>query len=162
MKRQLIAIVAALTALAALAAIGCAPAVPGEVTGPEMQAAAAAAAPAASGSLRLTVRLAPGGAEVLDRAVSPDPVQRRDPYRNEATFYRVYAADGRVLAERGFKLEAERRVEIPNADGSLGGERVQEDAPIVTLQIPRFAEAAVVRLYRKGAPEPELLGEVRP
>ena len=146
---------------AALAAIACAPVAPGEASGPGIQAAAAAA-PAAAGSLRLTIRLAPTGAEVISRAQSADPVQRRDPYRNEATFYRVYSADGRVLAERGFRLEDELRAEAPGPDGALTGERVPIEAPIVSLQIPLFADAAVVRLYRKGANGPTPIAEVKP
>ena len=155
------------TLAAALFAAGaCAPSATGD---PEAAAAgnaatqpAATATSEADGSLRLTIRLSPGGPEILSSATSGEPVQRRDPYRNEPTFFRVYDGEGGVLAERGFKLETELRSEIPAADGALSGERVPLDVPVVTLQIPRFESAAVVRLYLRGEAEPELLAEVRP
>ena len=153
----------AVGALAAALA-GCAPSAAVDASTATPAAAGAAPLPAATaeGSVRLTIRLAPGGAELLARVETQEPVQRRDPYRNEPTFFRVYDGAGRVLAERGFKLEAALRTEAPAADGTLSGEHVPLEAPIVSLQIPRFEGAATVRLYRRGAAEPELLAEVKP
>ncbi|MCK9460179.1 MAG: hypothetical protein M0R80_11115 [Proteobacteria bacterium] len=152
-----------------IVALLCAACAPGAAGDPQIAPAAAAATPGAAsadaqadGSTRLTIRLAPGGPEVLSRADSDESVQRRDPYRNEPTFFRVVDGAGRVLAERGFRLEDELRSEAPAADGTLSGEHVPLEAPIVSLQIPRFAGAAAVRLYRRGANGPELLAEVTP
>ena len=154
------------TCTLALLCAACAPSAAGDPQTPSTKAAAtssgAAAVAPADGSVRLTIRLSPGGPEVLSRADSDQNVQRRDPYRNEPTFFRVVDGAGRVLAERGFRLETELRAEAPAADGTLAGEHVPLDAPIASLQIPRFAEAAVVRLYRRGTAEPELLAEVKP
>jgi hypothetical protein len=161
----------ALLLVAALSAAGaCAPSATGD---PKPAAASAAAAspgatPAAQagGSLRLTLRLSAGGPEILSRAVSDAPVQRRDPYRNEPTFFRVYDGAGRALTERGFKLVTALRSEVPAADGTLSGEHVPIETPIVSIQVPRFPDAAVIRLYRRDATAPnaapELLAEVKP
>jgi len=157
----------AVGALAAALA-GCAPSAAVDASTATPAAAGAAPLPAATaeGSVRLTIRLAPGGAELLARVETQEPVQRRDPYRNEPTFFRVYDGAGGVLAERGFKLDAERRAELPGADGALSGVHIPIEATIVSIQIPRFAEAASVRLYRqdpaKAGAAPEMLAEVRP
>ena len=157
--------------LAAALAAACAPSATGDpqaAAASQTAATSPGAAPSAQaeGSLRLTLRLSPGGVEILSRAVSDAPVQRRDPYRNEPTFFRVYDGAGRALAERGFRLETELRSEAPAADGTISGERVPIDAPVVSIQIPRFAEAASVKLYRRDAAapgaEPALLAEVKP
>jgi len=157
--------------LAAALAAACAPSATGDpqaAAASQTAATSPGAAPSAQaeGSLRLTLRLSPGGVEILSRAVSDAPVQRRDPYRNEPTFFRVYDGEGGVLAERGFKLVAELRSEVPAADGTLSGTHVPIEAPIVSIQVPLFAETAVVRLYRRdpAAPdsEPTLLAELRP
>jgi len=157
--------------LAAILVAACAPSATGDSPA-AATSATAATSPAASpavpdgGSVRLTIRLSPGGAEVLSRVASDAPVQRRDPYRNAPTFFRVYDGAGRALAERGFRLETELRSEAPAADGTISGERVPIDAPVVSIQIPRFAEAASVKLYRRDAAapgaEPALLAEVKP
>lgn len=146
---------------------GCAPsaAVDAPTAAPAGSMAPAPAA-TATGSVRLTIRLAPGGAELLSRVETDEPVQRRDPYRNEPTFFRVLDRQGRVLAERGFKLVTELRSEVPAADGALTGVRVPIEAPIFSIQVPRFADASAVRLYRRDPAaanaEPELLAEVKP
>jgi hypothetical protein len=146
---------------------GCAPSAAGEAKASTPTASAAPSpAAATSGSVRLTLRLSPGGAEILSRAASDASVQRRDPYRNEPTFFRVLDGAGRVLAERGFKLETELRGEVPDADGALTGTHTPLAAPVVSIQVPSFAETAVIRLYRRDAAapnaEPVLLAEVRP
>jgi hypothetical protein len=151
----------------AAALAGCAPnaAVDAPTTAPAVSAASLPAA-TAEGSVRLTIRLTPGGAELLNRVETQELVQRRDPNRNEPTFFRVYDGEGRVLAERGFRLETELRAEVPAADGTLSGSHVPIDAPIVSMQVPLFAETAIIRLYRKDAKAPDaapaLLAEVRP
>ena len=153
--------------LATVLVAACAPSATGD---PQANAASGAVATSsdpspsalAGGSLRLTLRLSPGGPEILSRVVSDAPVQRRDPYRNEPTFFRVYDANGWVLAARGFKLETELRCAVPATDGTLSGAHVTIEAPVVSIQVPLFAETAVIRLYRSGGPAPVLLAEVRP
>jgi hypothetical protein len=149
----LVAIGAAVSACSSSAAVE-APAPPSAVAPP--------AQATADGSIRLTIRLAPGGAEVISRVETDAPSQRRDPFRNEPTFFRVLDVSGRVLAERGFRLETALRSELPDADGALTGARVPLAAPIASIQVPRLAGATAVRLYRKAAPAPELLAEVKP
>jgi len=153
-----------------LAMCGCAPAATnGEVpsAGAPKAKAVEASTPPASGSMRLTIRLAPSGPEVISRVVSQSLVNRRDPHAGSETFYRAYDSAGRLVAERGFVLETERHVDVPAEDGSLSGARAKVDSPIASLHIPLVTEISVVRLYRRGvgsqsSNEPELLAEVRP
>ena len=161
---------ASLLAAAALCALGCAPAATtGDAPSTTAPRAAAPASSEASGSLRLSIRLTSIGPQIISRVASRARVNRRDPYKDAATFYRAYDKAGRLVAERGFVLETDRHVDIAADDGSLTGAHAQVEEPVMTLQIPLAgSEIDVVRLYRRGGdgkgPDaaPELIGEVRP
>ncbi|MDD5309266.1 MAG: hypothetical protein PHU25_18280, partial [Deltaproteobacteria bacterium] len=116
--------------------------------------------------LRLVLRLTPQGVVLVSSSEAQNTMNRRDPMADAPTFYRALTGDGRVLAERGFRLETELRSEGPGEDGAMHGVHVPVAEPVFTVMVPKVAGLSVVRFYRA---EPggdraaaEILGEVRP
>lgn len=114
----------------------------------------------------IVLKLTDHGLETVQVDRVQNTMNRRDPHRREPTFYRVVAADGGVVFERGFRLETERRSETADENGKLSGVRVEVEEPVFTIKVPAFENLDVVRLFRaeqgRNREDAELLGEVRP
>ena len=116
--------------------------------------------------LRLTIRLAQDGAEVIDLVEAPNTINRRDPHLKSRAFYRAYDSTGEVLVERGFRLEDHIRAEVPGEGGQLEGQLVPVEERIITLTVPAHDDLQVIRLYRSTTggdrKDAALLAQIRP
>ena len=116
--------------------------------------------------LRLTIRLAQDGAQVIDVVEAPNTINRRDPHLKSRAFYRAHDSTGEVLVERGFRLEDNIRAEVPGEDGQLEGQLVPLKERIITLTVPAYDDLQVIRLYRSTTrgdrKDAELLTQIRP
>jgi hypothetical protein len=116
--------------------------------------------------LRLVLRLEDDGVELLESVEAPNTIGRRDPLRRSRTFWRALAADGTVLAERGFRLERELRSETAGPDGGIVAARFEVKRPVFSLTVPLFPELDRILLLEAPAEGPrdeaEPIGEVEP
>jgi hypothetical protein len=116
--------------------------------------------------LRLVLRLTDDGIETIKALEAPGRIGRRDPYRHAPTFARGYDADGRLLFERGFRLDSELRSEVHGLDGTIEGARVPLGEPLFTVVVPQHRDLDRIGFYRAARGDPrsaaELIGEVRP
>jgi hypothetical protein len=116
--------------------------------------------------LRLVLRLTADGVETVSAVEFPGRVNRRDPHRSSAVFFRAVDRDGRILFERGFRLETHLRSEAQGPGGMIEGRRVPLAEPVFTVALPRHPNLDAIRFFRaseRGSrDEAELLGEVRP
>lgn len=116
--------------------------------------------------LRLVLRLTADGVELVRAVEAPGRVNRRDPHGSSPTFLRAVDPEGRVLFERGFRLETQLRFEVPGPDGAIEGQRVPLAEPVFTAALPLHPDLDAIRFYRaseRGSrDEAELIGEVRP
>ena len=115
--------------------------------------------------LRLVLRLMDDGLEVISRTEAPNRTNRRDGRARHRTFYRVYAADGTVLEERGFEMARATRGEIREADGSIRGVRVPVDEPVFSVAVPLHEGWSEIRFFEAddvSRKDPVLLGRVTP
>ncbi|MFO8072574.1 MAG: hypothetical protein R6V85_11930 [Polyangia bacterium] len=114
--------------------------------------------------LRLVLRLEDGGVELLESVEAPNTIGRRDPLRRSRTFWRALAADGTVLAERGFRLERELRSETAGPDGGIVAARFEVEHPVFSLMVPLFPRLDRILLLEAAAEgsrdEAEPIGEV--
>ena len=115
--------------------------------------------------LRLVLRLADGGPEIVASTEADDALGGRDPHARSPWFYRAFDGRGRVLSERGFALFDLRRVPPPPGDGE-GAAAIPIPEPVFDLAVPLHPDLEVVRLYRAEAGgdryRAALVGEVRP
>lgn len=116
--------------------------------------------------LHLVLRLTANGVETVSAIEAPGRVNRRDPHRSSSTFFRALDRNGRVLFERGLRLETHLRSEVQGADGTLDGRRVPLEEPVFTVVVPRYPDLDAIRFFH-GAPgalrdTAEQIGEVRP
>jgi hypothetical protein len=116
--------------------------------------------------LRLVLRLTEDGVETVEAIEAPGRVGRRDPYRSSPGYCRGFDRDGKVLFERGLRLETHLRSEVAGPDGVIEGRRIPLEQPVLTVLVPLHDELDRVRFYRAspGASrsDAEPIGEVRP
>jgi hypothetical protein len=138
---------------------------PGPLPGASSTAQTAAAAEPDT-ILRLVLRLTDGGVEVVGAKRAPGKINRRDSYRSSSTFFRALDGEGRLLLERGFRLETEIRSETADEDGAIHGAHVAIDEPVFTVVVPAYTELDAIRFFRAppGMPRANavLIGEIKP
>jgi len=114
--------------------------------------------------LRVAARLTDGGLEVVSLVEAQNTVNRRDPLRRSPAFWRSYDGQGRLLEERGFRLETGLRSEHPGPHGELGGQQVPLDEPVFDVAVPLSFGLASVRFFRVAPggdrERAEILGEL--
>ena len=156
----------AITAVALIATFPCACDPPTDADPAEQTAAAGEPDPPPEQILRLVLRLTPDGVETVSAVEAPGRIGRRDPYREASTFYRALDRQGRLLCERGFRLETHLRSESQGPDGTIEGERVPIAKPVFTVVVPRHPDLDRILLFGAERGEPrhtaEPIGEVRP
>ncbi|MCP4599115.1 MAG: hypothetical protein GY847_01010 [Proteobacteria bacterium] len=122
---------------------------------------------------RMTLKITDKGVEILNSVEAPNTINRRDPYKDGKTIFRVFDKNNAVLVERGFRMEKVLRSEWEDEQGNLRGATVPLDEVIISVAIPKYEQLEVVRLYKRipdnmvhgqAAEESdlELIGEVRP
>ncbi len=113
--------------------------------------------------LRAVLRLTSSGLEVVSLVEAPNTVNRRDPLRRSPAFWRSFDGQGRLLEERGVRLETELRSEAPGPDGLIEGAHVSLDEPVFDATVPLRPGLRTVRVFRAapgtGRDRAELLGE---
>ncbi|HUT77778.1 MAG TPA: hypothetical protein VM285_08840 [Polyangia bacterium] len=114
--------------------------------------------------LRFVLRLSVDGLEVVSLIAADNTVNRRDPHRGSTAFWRSFDAGGSLLEERGFRLEAELRSEVPGPDGTIEGARVPLDEPVFDVAVPLRPGIKTIRFFRAapgaGRDRAEVLGEL--
>jgi hypothetical protein len=114
--------------------------------------------------LRAVLRLTAGGIEVVSLSEAENTLNRRDPLRDSPAFWRSFDGQGRLLEERGLRLETALRSEAPAADGTIEGVRVPLDEPVFDAAVPLGPGLRIVRFYRTAPGQPrdraEALGEI--
>jgi len=122
---------------------------------------------------RLTLRIKDSGVEIVSRVEAPGAMNRRDPNRNAATFFRIVSLSDGVLFERGFEMPAERRAEFADENGKLTRVSGPMEPLVISIVVPVNAQSHKLQLFRKapgaaggsngtdaGTLAAELIGEV--
>jgi hypothetical protein len=98
--------------------------------------------------LRLTLQITETGIETLSAVEADGALNRRDRHRQSPTFFRVVTKENRVLFERGFQIQNERRAEFPDETGKLTRFQGPNEPSIVSIVVPISADAQNLQLLR--------------